>query len=66
MRAAMVAEFLTELTSFCSEIVEVVNVDESIEGCMSKLRLIKEKETSVAGSIAFKKSVVLVGTPGNL
>ena len=66
MRAAEVTEFLTELTCFCNEIVEIVNVDESIEGCIAKLQQIKQQETSVEGSIVFKKSVVLVGTPGNL
>ena len=65
MRASQVSEFATELTKFCDEIVEIVNFDESIEGTLQKMNDISTKQTSVEGSLAFKKSVVLIGTPGN-
>ena len=37
------AEFTTELTSFCEEIVEVVNIDESVDDTLAKIRLISSK-----------------------
>lgn len=58
-------EFSTELTQFCDEIVEVVNFDESVEGALAKLRLIYDKTTSSEGTLSFRKSVALIGTPGN-
>jgi len=65
LRAAQLTEFTTELTQFCDEIVEVVNFDESIDDALAKLRLISAKTTSAEGTLAFKKSVALIGTPGN-
>ena len=31
-------EFVTELTTFCNEIVEVINFDESIEDAVAKIK----------------------------
>lgn len=59
-------EFVTELTAFCSEIVEVVNIDDSVEDALAKMKSAEAKETGVEGvQQQFKKSIVLVGTPGN-
>jgi len=67
MRSAEMTQFTTELTAFCDEIVEVVNFDESVNDTLAKLRLIYDKEPAAdaEGTMAFKKSVVLIGTPGN-
>lgn len=65
LRAAEMTDFTTELTQFCDEIVEVVNFDESIDDALAKLRIISAKTTSAEGTLAFRKSVALIGTPGN-
>ena len=45
MRAAQMTEFTTELTQFCSEIVEAVNVDElTREQLVAKLKEINESK----------------------
>ena len=60
-------EFTTELTAFCSEIVEAVNIDASQDDAISKLSQIVASGTTAAvgEGMVFKKSVVLIGTPGN-
>ena len=42
-------EFVTELTAFCSEIVEVVNIDDSVEDALAKMKSAEAKETGVEG-----------------
>jgi len=60
-------EFAKELTEFCNEIVEVINIDESQDEAINRLSEIVASGTSsaVGEGMAFKKSVVLIGTPGN-
>ena len=65
LRSSTISEFTTELTQFCDEIVEVVNFDESVEDTLAKLRLVAKKTALAEGTLAFKKSVALIGTPGN-
>jgi hypothetical protein len=59
-------EFARELTSFCSEIVEIINFDElTVDQAKAKLMSIAESEAPVEGSdMSFKKSCVFFGTPG--
>jgi len=44
-----------------------VNIDESVDVALAKISLISSKQTSPGAEVtmAFKKSVVLIGTPGN-
>jgi len=72
LRAAQMHEFATELTAFCNEIVEVVNVDSVDEDAIVKLQNVASVAKSAAAGDSssntpkvFKKSVVLIGTPGN-
>ena len=67
LRSVQMAEFASELTQFCSEIIEVVNFDGlSAEQTLEKLDLIESKSKKMEGvDMAFKKTVLLVGTPGN-
>lgn len=67
LRAAQFYDFATELTVFCTEIVEVVNIDAGHDDAIAKLqRVASASKASAEGSpMVFKKSVVLIGTPGN-
>ena len=63
-------EFVTELATFCNEIVDVINIDDTEQDeTIAKLSQISCSNTSNAtttqDSIVFKKSVVLIGTPGS-
>ena len=65
-------EFATEMSTFCNEIVDIINIDDTIQDedtIIAKLLQIgKNNETSTGSSQAamiFKKSVILIGTPGS-
>lgn len=60
-------EFATELTEFCSEIIEIVNIDEDQDAAIAKMAdIVRSGGTSAIGEgMAFKKSVILIGTPGS-
>ena len=61
------AEFVTELTQFCSEIVEVLNFDEMpVDRALEKFTAVAKQVTKMQGTeMSFKKTLLLVGTPAN-
>ena len=64
-------EFVTELATFCNEIVEFINIDDTEQDeTIAKLSQISScsntsNATTTQDNIVFKKSVVLIGTPGS-
>ena len=58
-RSQQISEFLAEMTYFCSEIIKVINLDESSDINDSLAQLRKAKESDTPGM-----SVVLVSTAG--
>lgn len=66
LRVSEMAEFATELTQFCNEVVEVVNCDEgSLDQSIQKINSVNKHESASTGEGApFRKSALLVSTPG--